>query len=499
MKPQNLHAHEDRLLDFAYGELPQAEAHAMEAHLQGCVRCSEALDGIRGVRSTMSQLSAEPAPDAGLDSLLAYAQQAARRAAAGPEPTPRWWRRWLMPAMGLTAVSFFGIFSLQVSKGVDLKPDLSEAVHREAAQEARAKDSAQVKAEAAAPQAVAPADKEAPSARPPPPPSPMGAMVQQQAPMPEAKEVAKLAELPVPERSVRAKKSKASWSADWSNAGTAYREQRADSNSRDEGLAAVGTRGELLADAPAQVEAAAPAPSQPPAQAVALNEQTVTEAEPSADLDAKAEEASAEREERVPESQAPKYAPPRSSLRLGGSPVQRGGAMSTAASGAVTAANMEPPATAGGVASAAPMPSKPSAAAPTSPAESDDTFDSLFTSKRGARKADAAGPSTGTLSQRASDAYETGDRALEANLLRQALAAGATGRERINLLVRLCDAEFALGRDDAAMEACGRVLSEDPDSNAAQLARRRLEQESRESMRSKKAAPARAAPVPVKK
>ncbi|MFP2933239.1 anti-sigma factor family protein, partial [Pyxidicoccus sp. 3LG] len=74
MNPQNLHAHEDRLLDFAYGELPVSEARVVEAHLQGCARCTQALHDIRGVRVTMSQLSPmEPAPDAGLESLLAYA------------------------------------------------------------------------------------------------------------------------------------------------------------------------------------------------------------------------------------------------------------------------------------------------------------------------------------------------------------------------------------------------------------------------------------------
>ncbi|MFP2902855.1 hypothetical protein [Corallococcus sp. 4LFB] len=41
------------------------------------------------MRTTMAQLSSEPAPDAGLESLLAYAQQSARRAAAGPSRSPR--------------------------------------------------------------------------------------------------------------------------------------------------------------------------------------------------------------------------------------------------------------------------------------------------------------------------------------------------------------------------------------------------------------------------
>ena len=46
MKPQSLHAHEDWLLDFVYGELPPQEAQAVKSHLEGCSRCSELLAGI---------------------------------------------------------------------------------------------------------------------------------------------------------------------------------------------------------------------------------------------------------------------------------------------------------------------------------------------------------------------------------------------------------------------------------------------------------------------
>jgi hypothetical protein len=55
--------------------------------------------------------------------------------------------------------------------------------------------------------------------------------------------------------------------------------------------------------------------------------------------------------------------------------------------------------------------------------------------------------------------------------------AGATGKERLGLLNRLCDAEFSIGRRDAAFEACSLVLEEDPRSSAAQVARSRLRKE----------------------
>lgn len=85
------HQSEDTLLEFAYGELPPHEAKAVDAHVRGCPRCAEALSDIRMVRTTMDQFPMEEAPEAGLESLLAYAeQQATRNRATAPSP---WWRR----------------------------------------------------------------------------------------------------------------------------------------------------------------------------------------------------------------------------------------------------------------------------------------------------------------------------------------------------------------------------------------------------------------------
>ena len=42
------HQYEGKLLEFAYGELPQHEADAVDAHVRGCARCSQALSEIRG-------------------------------------------------------------------------------------------------------------------------------------------------------------------------------------------------------------------------------------------------------------------------------------------------------------------------------------------------------------------------------------------------------------------------------------------------------------------
>jgi hypothetical protein len=99
-----IHQYEDKLLDFAYGELPAPEASAVESHVKTCPRCSQALEQIRGVRVTMSQLPQEAAPTAGLESLLAYAEQAAKRTAEAPRAGAPWWRRMVAPLAGAAAL-----------------------------------------------------------------------------------------------------------------------------------------------------------------------------------------------------------------------------------------------------------------------------------------------------------------------------------------------------------------------------------------------------------
>lgn len=113
------HQHEDKLLEFAYGELAPHEATAVEAHLQGCERCARTLAELRHVRSTMGQLPVEEAPEAGLDSILAYAeQQAARHREAAPRP---WWKRlgWMSIATSLSTVGALvvvGVVAHQASR-----------------------------------------------------------------------------------------------------------------------------------------------------------------------------------------------------------------------------------------------------------------------------------------------------------------------------------------------------------------------------------------------
>jgi hypothetical protein len=81
MRPQTpTHPDDDRLLELAYGEVPAAEARTLRTHVDGCARCRTVLDGIAEVRTAFRAVPTEPAPERGLDSLLAYGEQAAARA-----------------------------------------------------------------------------------------------------------------------------------------------------------------------------------------------------------------------------------------------------------------------------------------------------------------------------------------------------------------------------------------------------------------------------------
>lgn len=447
MSAQNAHAHEDRLLDFAYGELPATEAQALEQHVQGCVRCSKALADIRGVRTTMAQLSSEPAPDAGLESLLAYAQQSARRASAGPEPKPSRWRRWLLPAVGLATVSTFGILSLEVNEGLHLEPNLAQKTASPAmapaADETRTLGKREPKS--------APASAPAPVARSY---TPRSDDLLAEAPASEA-----LRDAPARNQAdAQLKGNAAGRPSDWMNAGGggAMLERRREGPAPTKKLSkAQDADGEFAALEPAQ------APKEEAAGAVYGGK----------DARATSDSALDQAGTGTDKAQVAK----RDSLRLGGASYGRGLA-SDDADAMERAAPPPPPAS---VASA-PM----AQAAPTTPSATG----SVSSSKQapGPARAEAAKPkatekqspagamTSRELARQAQAAASQGDRAREAQLLRAALAAGPSGGERLDLLSRLCDSESAQGQSAAAAVVCAQVVHEAPESGAAQMAQRRM-------------------------
>ncbi|NVJ18786.1 zf-HC2 domain-containing protein [Myxococcus sp. AM010] len=446
MKPQNPHAQEDRLLDFAYGELPVPEARLVEAHLEGCSRCTQALDDIRGVRATMSQLSVEPAPDAGLESLMAYAQQAARRAAAGPEPKPSRWRRWFLPVVGLASVSTFGILTLQARSPELTRPDLSVAKVAVAKEERAAPPAA----DGFSPAAAAPAPAAAP-------------MVPAEA---EATGYA-AREVTAPKSSKGAERSREQrrLAEDWANAGSGggldmrIRRESASKAKRGPPAAARAPKADMQAALEPAPMALDGAPSSLDEESEVANESKDLQTPP-VDRD----EASGEQERRVADSQAPWSVPPRDSLRLGStSPAARGAAYDDELDASESKGAPGGAAAQGNAALQRPAPAPvskkaaPPAAPPPPPME----------------RATVA-----ELSRQARAAFEAGEGARAAGLIRAALAAGATGKERWALLNQLCEFEFALGRRAEGLEACNRVIQEAPASDAARAARRRVERES---------------------
>lgn len=493
MKPQNVHAQEDRLLDFAYGELPASEAQVVESHLQGCPRCTEALNEIRGVRVTMAQLSAEPAPDAGLESLLAYAQQSARRTAAGPAPQPSRWRRWLLPVVGLASAGTLSVLTFMAVSPELTRPQLSTV-------------DAQMKAEVSA----AKQEARLPAA------PPMGGAPAAAAPMAVAPPA-----LPGPGYELADARQ-----AD-GDKGLEYSAKRKDAfggaeAERAEGWAEAGSGGGVGTRRPIE----APKPQAPSIQKVSR------EKAPS--------RVALNQEEAPPLMNAPAAAqavapasPPREPLRLGGGggtkeSLPQGDSLGGPAKswddapGAPALESVTEPLARNEVASA-PAPEMPkgsrgsavgalaeAAEAKQVPLPRESTRSaSLKKAKREpgleARAASAAESkqeaddqlapkrSVGELSRLALDANRSGDRLQEVSLLRLALEAGASGAVRMDLLSRVCDAELALGRRGAGIAACQQVLKESPESQAAHVARRRL---SRESVTTDDAAPADSKPAP---
>ncbi len=102
---------DELLLDYAYGELDGASLRKVEEHLSVCPACRVAVARVSDTRRAMAMLAPELAPSAGLDSLFAYAEQAASRAGTSSPPRGRW--RWLGAAL---SAGLFATVILVVSR-----------------------------------------------------------------------------------------------------------------------------------------------------------------------------------------------------------------------------------------------------------------------------------------------------------------------------------------------------------------------------------------------
>jgi hypothetical protein len=454
MKPQGTHAHEDRLLDFAYDELPPTEARLVEQHVQGCSRCSETLEGIRGVRTTMSRLPLESAPDAGLESLLAYAQQSARRAAAGPEPAPRWWRRLLAPVLSVAALSVFGVVVIQVNRQVDLSPSLL-VQNKEAARRA---------------EAPAPPEMAVPASTPLPITAPASAGTgKERAEMDEELRAA-MPGTPSPKKAPSKKGVSRSLREDWSNMGAGsaggFPDKKLALDREEEAGALDGIAStELKRKRDAIGGKALPS--------VSTAQPAEPAAEPPAEYDSSAMAGVAQ------------SAPPEPQQMIRGS-ASRTAPVASKDLAADDAYEQQAPARAQ-VASAAPPPPSPAPSRWSQPAavsagvvaqaEGPESMKSEAAQKPAERPATRLSPSPVELMRQAEVANRSGDWMQEVAFLRAALSAGVRGSQRLEVMSRLCDAEFALGRRQIAIEVCKGVVAEAPGSSAARMAQRHLDRE----------------------
>jgi len=122
---------DELLLEYAYGELEGERRCAFEAHLAGCVSCQVSLRELTATRQAM-QLPVEPAPEAGLESLLAYA----KNAVAQQEPPRRSAWRWLAPLVPVGSLAVALLYLTVASEG----PPLPEAASARHAKTATAED-----------------------------------------------------------------------------------------------------------------------------------------------------------------------------------------------------------------------------------------------------------------------------------------------------------------------------------------------------------------------
>lgn len=483
-----VHQYEDKLLEFAYGELPTPEAQAVEAHVRDCAKCSKALSEIRSVRSTMSALPLEAAPDAGLESLLAYAEQAAARTRA-EAPASRGWRRFLAPLASAMALVVVGVVAWRANQSFDPDPAMM-AVKAERAEKAaeRADELARQGApgssyeERPAPVAAAPAE----------PPRPAD---------------------PTPEAQAQAQAQAPAFGDGRQAAGEKLADKKkglfkSEEPPADELAAAFGAS-EGKADAPRRKVAPSSTSKRSKDALVEQKEQVAVADDYS--------NAALRGATKAPAMGTFGLGTGSTGASTGGGGVASGTGGLASASTADTAAEQNKPEARAEAPAPAPPPATatPSAPAPkqsyslpglgkktraagpsSAPAEAE--ADELAVAGTDALAADRdakvgereRAQSRASLLEAARVASSRGDRQEELRLVLQVLEAGATGYEKVEALKRACDAWESLGDFERADPYCDRLLAEFPNTAAANAVAKRRSNVQQAAPAKPRAAPA---------
>ncbi|HZA14342.1 MAG TPA: zf-HC2 domain-containing protein [Myxococcaceae bacterium] len=447
---------QDRLLELTYGELSADEARAVETHVAECSSCRKALDEIRGVRRVMSKLSQPAAPQAGLESLLAYAEQSARRASAAPAPRARWWTKWLAPVGGLAAVVTFGIIAHEVAKSPDLQNPAEQVLRDKLGGPVPASMESKPSAPVATQESLDRVEGNSPAERDRGMlfaerraggslKDAMGRMFETSEDAAPVKRKDTSASPQKSERRIARKEMKKVTAGEGWDEGAVNRRAAPPpsapsdvSSKADVGSGSGGLRGAARVEAPAKEMAAAEAKSahasRPPAPSV---RSAAEYSQPAA----------------APSRAAEEYEPP-----------------SAVAAAPGRAADYAPSS------AAAPAPRGEGKSAADGYKRAETASETVAVQDRAsASPDDAARARAEALSRQAVAAQRGGSRQREVEYLRQALTTGVRDAAIVtSLLLRLCDAHLALGNVADGEAACERVTREFPSSSAAQVAARRL-------------------------
>jgi hypothetical protein len=459
---------QDRLLELTYGELSADEARAVETHVAECSSCRKALDEIRGVRLVMSKLSQPAAPQAGLESLLAYAEQSARRASAGPAPRARWWTKWLAPVGGLAAVVAFGIIAHEVAKSPDLQNPAEQVVRDKLGGPVPASMESKPSAPVATQESLDRVEGNSPAERdrgmlfaePGGGGSlkdAMGDAMNRQ----DTSAIRKKSERRIAQKEMKKATAGEGWGESAVNRWAAPPPSAPSdvSSKADVGSGSGGLRGAARVEAPAKEMAAAEAKSahasRPPAPSV---RSAAEYSQPAA----------------APSRAAEEYEPPSAV------PAAPGRAADYAPSSA-----------------AAPAPRGEGKSAADGYKRAETASETVAVQDRAsASPDDAARARAEALSRQAVAAQRGGSRQREVEYLRQALTTGVRDAAIVtSLLLRLCDAHLALGNVADGEAACERVTREFPSSSAAQVAARRLIESRANRQKAQPTAPTGVAPA----
>jgi hypothetical protein len=472
-----VHQYEDKLLEFAYGELSAHEAAAVDAHVKGCPRCADVLAQIQSVRSTMRALPMVPAPDAGLESLLAYAEQTAKRNAEAKKKV--WWRRCLVPLASAAALTVVGVVAWRASQ--EFNPDPATVALEMGKERDRKTIAPTATAEVMEAQAGAIAEGRAEET----------STERRKAVVPEARY----------EEVARADEQADAPAGDVARQGTSAGETRLPPKSS-------------LAPLSQGKREAKPVPSKA-AQSM-LDKQAFADDVSNAAL-------RGVNERPVPKVKGP---PPKDLESLGGAPASREPSMNQRAPGNEAGWALGAGSAGGfGTGTGAALPKADGAPAPVAapPAPSTGSPRAKGSFQLGSFSArGGGGASSGDADDAAQVASEShvrkkeaqvrereqaavrakyleaaraarnrNDRMTEVKFALEVLNLGAKGHERLEALERICDAYEAMGKVDRAQSYCDTVLSEFPDSAAAQAVAQRRNRVPRSPT------PAEAAPAPA--